>query len=139
MSGQDEEAKCVQRGYRVMRLYCYHCHQERPFSQVDTWQSAQVRVVRIVEGRAIISASKCPTPNIADDVRKIRAVCMHCLRGAMYVTTVERLEATKYSSELLCGCGLPLDHEEPHLDPPYDRRKRCLESRSPSSALQKAW
>ena len=125
MVAERGQIESIQRGHRILWLYCYRCHRERPFSQVDAWRSAQVRVVRIIQGRTVVLPSKCPTPNIPDDVRKIRAACMYCLHGAMYVTTVERLRATQYGADDLCGCGLPLDHEGPHLDPPYERRKRC--------------
>jgi hypothetical protein len=57
-------------------------------------------------------------------VRKIRAVCMYCRRGAMYVVTEQCLHASHYSADDLCACGLPLDHEQPHLDPPFVRRQK---------------
>lgn len=117
------------RGYRILQLYCYCCQRERPFSQVDTWRSPQVQVARIVSGQVKVYSSKCPTPNISDDVRKIRAVCMYCRRGAMYVVTEQRLHESHYRADDLCACGLSLDHDVPHLDPPFVRRQKCRRSK----------
>ena len=119
----------VRRGYRILTLYCYGCGRDRPFSQVDTWRSPQIRIARVLKGKITVYESRCPTPNIAEDVRKVRAVCMYCHKGAMYVITADRLESSHYLADLLCGCGLPLGHDGPHLDPPFIRSKKCRDSK----------
>ena len=106
----------AKRGYRIMYLHCVQCECERAFSEIDTWRSPQIKIVRTVRGRARIRRSANPTPNIPKDTRLIRAICMSCRLGAMYVSTAAALERARCGLDFLCACGLPWDHTEPHLD-----------------------
>jgi len=105
----------AKRGYRIMYLYCVQCECERTFSEIDTWRSPQIKIVRTVGGRARIRRSANPTPNIPRGARLIRAICMYCRTGAMYVSTAAALGRSRCGLDFLCACGLPWDHEEPHL------------------------
>lgn len=105
----------TRRGYHLIWLWCYHCQQERPFNRIERWKSPQPRVVHHKEGKTITVMSTNITPGVAPDARLIRGYCMVCNESAMYVITDSLWEASAYTLDFLCACGLPWDHECKHL------------------------
>lgn len=70
---------------------------------------------RRVDGHAVGTYSENETPNLAPDARLARGSCMVCDKSAMYIITDALWAVNNYTLDFLCACGLPWDHESPHL------------------------
>ena len=46
-------------------------------------------------------------------MRKVRGLCMKCIRTSMFFASTNELEEHHYANVRLCPCGLPMDHHEP--------------------------
>ena len=109
-------AYSMRRGYRVLYLHCEICAVERPFFRVNSWPSAQKKVIRRVGDKLVAQDSPNALPNIPPEARLVNATCMVCGKTANYVVSVSNLARSKYALGDLCSCGLPAVHHGPHLE-----------------------
>lgn len=106
----------LRRGYRVLYLHCDNCAVERPFYRINSWPSAQKKVIRRVGDKLVAQDSPNALANIPPEDRLVNATCMVCAKTANYVVSITVLSRSKYALSDLCSCGLPAIHHGPHLE-----------------------